>query len=213
MNHNKMYNRQSIRLKGYDYSRPGFYFITICTQNSTHIFGDVVDAKMVLNEFGKIAWNEWFNTECIRDNVLLDAFVVMPNHIHGIIEIFDVYNQSVGVFRDTPLRDRTINDNAIYHAKFESPSNNLGAIVRGYKSAVTKRINQISQTPGTKIWQRNYYDHIIRNEQSLHQIREYIKYNPKNWKRDRFSICEQSRSNLQIETKTGDHFVPTLRDS
>lgn len=187
MRDNKLHDRQSIRLQGYDYSRPGFYFITICVQNREHVFGDVINGKMVLNEFGQIAWDEWFNTGFIRDNVFLDAFVVMPNHIHGIIEIFDVDNPSIGVYRDTPLlRNRNIRNNSIYKTKFESPSNNIGAIIRGYKSVVTKQINQITQTPGTKLWQRNYYDHIIRNEESLLQIREYIKHNSRNWESDRF---------------------------
>ena len=132
---------------------------------------------MHLNEYGAVSHNEWFKTEFIRDNVRLDEFVVMPNHIHGIIEIIDK-NQPVGANRDSPLRSRILINDTIYRAKFESPSNNLGAIIRGYKSSVTKQINQIRKTPGTKIWQRGYYDHIIRNEESLFHIRDYIKNNP-----------------------------------
>lgn len=99
MRQNKLHDRQSMRLQGYDYSRPGFYFITICAQNMEHIFGDMITGKMQLNECGMVANNEWFKTECIRDNVQLDAFVVMPNHIHGIIEIIDK-NPNVGANRD-----------------------------------------------------------------------------------------------------------------
>lgn len=182
---NKLHNRQSLRLQGYDYSSPGFYFITICAQNMEHIFGDVIGGKIRLNECGEIANNEWVKTESIRDNVRLDAFVVMPNHIHGIIEIL-VKNPNIGANRDSPLRYKNGINNSFYKTKFESPSNNLGAIIRGYKSAVTKQINQVRQTHGQKLWQRNYYDHIIRNEESLFHIREYIKHNPMNWNKDRF---------------------------
>lgn len=138
-----------------------------------------------MNKFGVVASNEWFKTKLIRDNVRLDEFVVMPNHVHGIIEIIDK-NPIVGANRDSPLRNRTLINGTIYRTKFESPSNNLGAIIRGYKSAVTKQINLMRKTPGTKLWQRNYYDHIIRNEESLFHIREYIKNNPRNWNKDRF---------------------------
>ncbi|MAB67186.1 MAG: hypothetical protein CL662_10115 [Bacteroidetes bacterium] len=185
MKQNTLPNRQSMRLQGYDYSTPGFYFITICTNQKECLFGNVVDGKMHLNEYGLFAHGDWFKTETIRNNVNLDAFVVMPNHVHGIIEIIDK-NPIVGANRDSPLRFRILNNDTIYRAKFESPSNNLGAIIRGYKSSVTKQINQIRKTPGAKIWQRGYYDHIIRNEESLFYIREYIKNNPMNWNKDRF---------------------------
>jgi len=185
MKQKKLPNRQSMRLQGYDYSSPGYYFITICTQNMQRIFGDVIDGKMHLNDFGVVVRNEWIKTEAIRDNINLDAFVIMPNHVHGIIEIIDK-NPIVGANRDSPLRNRIFINDSIYRAKFESPSNNLGAIIRGYKSAVTKQINQIRKTPGAKTWQRGYYDHIIRNEESLFHIREYIKCNPMNWNKDRF---------------------------
>lgn len=200
MRQNKLPNRQSIRLQGYDYSRPGFYFITICT-NQLHLreipkyrddeaisrFGQWLGDHFapLVNKFGVVASNEWFKTKLIRDNVRLDEFVVMPNHVHGIIEIIDK-NPIVGANRDSPLRNRTLINGTIYRTKFESPSNNLGAIIRGYKSAVTKQINLMRKTPGTKLWQRNYYDHIIRNEESLFHIREYIKNNPRNWNKDRF---------------------------
>lgn len=186
MNQNKLPNRQSIRLQGYDYSCPGFYFITFCTYRREHLFGEILNGKMILNRFGEVAYNEWIKTESIRDNVILDSFVVMPNHIHGIIEIIDVDNKSVGVNCNLPLRDHTNNDHTIYRTKFESPSNNIGAIIRGYKSSVTKQINIIRKTPGTKIWHRNYYDHIIRDERSLFYIREYINNNPENWQKDGF---------------------------
>ncbi|MBO6800554.1 MAG: hypothetical protein JJ892_09770, partial [Balneola sp.] len=105
MKQKKLPNRQSMRLQGYDYSSPGFYFITICTNQKEYLFGDVINGKMHLNEYGVVAHGEWFKTEAIRDNVNLDAFVVMPNHIHGIIEIIDK-NPIVGANRDSPQRNK-----------------------------------------------------------------------------------------------------------
>ena len=176
----KQHNRRSIRLRDYDYSSPGEYFITICTQNRECLFGEVVDGEMVLNDFGKIAYNEWNQTEKVRSNVELDVFVIMPNHMHAILGIVaniqELGQPTVGAHGDTPLHD--------HKSKFKSPSKTVGAIVRGYKSTVTKQINQIRQTPGQKIWQRNYYEHIIRNEKSLNRIRDYILNNPASWEED-----------------------------
>ncbi len=167
----KIHHRKSIRLQNYDYSQNGYYFITICTKDKKCLFGKIENEKMILNELGKIAYKELQKTEEIRKNVKLDKFVIMPNHIHAII----VIDKPVGAYGNTPLQCKT---------KFKSPSNNLGAIVRGYKSAVTKQINEYRKTPKLPVWQRNYYEHIIRNEKSLNQIQEYIICNPITWKKD-----------------------------
>src|SRR5437868_13402885 len=116
-----IHHRRSIRLKGYDYSQAGAYFITLCTYNREHLFGEIVDGNIILSEYGQIAFNEWARTSQIRPNVLLDVFVIMPNHLHGIILIRKGECNS-------PLR---------------SPTNTIGAMVRGYKSAVTKQINLV----------------------------------------------------------------------
>ena len=164
----KVYRRKSIRLKGYDYSQNGAYFVTICTQHREHLFGRIVDGKMMLNHAGKIAQNELQKTLTIRKNMDIYCFVIMPNHIHFIVVI-------VGAYCNTPLP-----------VQFISPSNNLGSMIRGYKSTVTKQINKFRKTPKRSIWQRNYYEHIIRNAKSLGQISEYIFANPKNWENDMF---------------------------
>ncbi len=171
----KLPYRQSIRLKGYDYSQPGFYFITICTKNRAHVFGKINNGVMHLNEYGRVAKKEWIRTEGLRFNVIIDAYIIMPNHMHGIIEISHYGPQPVWAYRDMPVRK-----------SFQSPSKNLGAIIRGFKSTVTKQINIKKGTPGSPLWHRNYYEHIIRNEDSLHNIREYIKHNPRKWDQDRF---------------------------
>jgi len=164
---NFKYNRRSIRLNGYDYSKSGYYFVTICVNNRYHLFGEIVKKKMLLNKFGKIAEREWQRTEILRTNFKIDEFIVMPNHLHGIIVITN-----------------KIADVKIKQDKFRSPSNNLGAIIRGYKSTVSRQINKINNQPVDKIWQRNYYDHIIQNLYELNIIRKYIRTNPRNWDRD-----------------------------
>ncbi len=169
------HHRRSIRLPGYDYSQSGSYFITICTHNRECLFGEIVNNEMVLNEYGNIVKNCWIETKIIRPGIQLDEFVVMPNHFHGIIVITDEYRKNVGAYCDTPLHEN----------RFHSPSRTIGSIVRGFKSQTTKQINQIRQTPGMPVWQRNYYEHIVRDKMDLHRIRQYIMDNPKNWEMDK----------------------------
>ncbi|HGY11191.1 MAG TPA: transposase [Desulfobacterales bacterium] len=151
------HGRRSIRLQGYDYSQAGLYFITICTKDGEHLFGEITDGKMVLNAFGKIADNEWLKTGEIRDNVELSEYVIMPNHIHGIIVLNDLI---VGAHCNVPLHEPQIEQFG------KSTKNSIPTIVKLYKSAVTKKINILRNTPGIPVWQRNYYEHIIRNEKS-----------------------------------------------
>ncbi len=170
-----IHHRRSVRLKGYNYSQDGVYFVTICTQHKECLFGEIVDGKMVLNDAGEVAHRELQNTEKIRKNVFLDCFTVMPNHIHVIVRI----DKPVGAYCNTPLPAR---------GKFRSPSNNLGAVIRGYKSTVTKQINEHRDTPGCPVWQRNYHEHIIRNEVSYEKIYDYILHNAERWEDDGFFV-------------------------
>ncbi|RME13326.1 MAG: transposase [Ardenticatenia bacterium] len=178
------HHRRSIRLKGYDYTQPGAYFVTICTHERAHLFGRVVDGEMVLNAWGEIVRDEWFRTADIRANVELyaDEFVVMPNHVHGIIWIVETDETDVGATRQVAPTNRRV-------APTDRPrgpvSGSLGAIIGQYKSAVTRRINIQRNTPGGRVWQRNYYEHIIRTERALHAIRRYIADNPRRWHLDR----------------------------
>jgi len=174
------HNRRSIRLKGYDYAQAGAYFVTICTQNRECLFGDVVDGKMALNDGGRIVANEWERTAAIRREIELNKWVVMPNHLHGIIVIAD----NVGAHGRAPLPDDAP-CNVPTSTVFTRPPKSLGSLIAGFKSAVTKRINELRKTPGALIWQRNYYEHIIRDERSLNRIREYIANNPAQWDTDR----------------------------
>ncbi len=180
------HNRRSIRLKGYDYTQPGAYFVTICTHDWACLFGDVVDGKMRLNAFGEIVHQCWLAIPQHFSPVTLDEFVIMPNHVHGIIGIMDaepVANPTVGATHASPLRW------PLPHQSSPRPRGpqrqSIGAIVGSFKSAVTKRINAHRGTPGAPIWQRNYFEHIIRDAASLDRIRRYIAENPLRWHLDR----------------------------
>lgn len=164
-------HRRSLRLKGYDYKQAGVYFVSMCTLNRTCFFGDIVNGEMMLNAEGQIVAEEWIKTAEIRNNIELDEWVVMPNHFHGIL----VINECRGTARRAPTVEQ-----------FGKPvSNSIPTIIRSFKSAVTKRINELRNSPGAKIWQRNYYEHIIRNEDELNRIREYITNNPLKWEFDK----------------------------
>ncbi len=244
----QIHHRRSIRLKGYDYSQAGAYFITICCDDRKCLFGKISDGKMILNDLGKIAHDEWLRTPDLRKNIELDAFIVMPNHIHGIILItqahsrtgvlhtpqllpsitpdlelntgesdslqreFDSYND--GDVFNTPRHESdshqrefdSYNDGDVFNTPqtLRSPSQTIGAIVRGYKSSVTKKINEYyrdkgecnspqrkSNTPQPNrqiqtVWQRNYYEHIIRDERAYQNISNYIMNNPVKWNGDKF---------------------------
>jgi len=162
----KIHHRQSIRLKEYDYSQEGFYFITICTNHYVCLFGKIYDGKMVLNNAGNIAEECWLDIPKHYPNTILREYVIMPNHVHWIIEIV----AHVGANNYSPLQNGT--------------SKTIGAIVRGFKIGVTKWFRK--NTNVHTVWQRNYYEHIIRNEQSYYKISEYIINNPSHWLTDKY---------------------------
>lgn len=174
------HHRRSIRLKGYDYTQPGAYFVTICAHNHDRLFGQVVNGLVELNEYGQIVAAEWQKSPAIRHELELDIFVIMPNHLHGIVHI-------VGA-----------NDPPVVKASGHSPLHgaapkSLGAFIIGFKSAVTKQINQLRGTPGVPVWQRNYYEHIIRSDRALTAIRQYIEQNPQRWDLDRYNSAATDR--------------------
>ena len=162
------HHRRSIRLKGYDYALAGAYFVTICTHKRQPLFGKIVDGKMRLSLLGQLVYAEWQKTAVIRPNIYLDAFVVMPNHLHGIIVIFMI--DDAGETRQ------------VVPATLQKGS--LGAIVGQFKSKVTKRYRRFRKNDDSPIWQRNYYEQIIRNERHLTAVQQYIHNNPANWVND-----------------------------
>ncbi len=175
------HHRRSIRLKGYDYTQPGAYYITLCTKARQCLFGDVVKGEMRLNSLGYIAFTCWQAIPNHFPHVELDAFVVMPNHLHGILVISDT------LIRARHCRAPTIKQNHIPQIEqFGKPvPGSIPTVIRSYKGAVTRRINLICNTKGTSlIWQSNLYEHINRIEESLHNIRQYIRENPWRWADD-----------------------------
>ena len=162
------HHRRSIRLRNYDYSQVGAYFITVCTWNKECLLGSIENGEITLNEYGMIVEKEWLMTEKMRSNIRMDKYIVMPNHFHGIIII---NTNCRGTLQRAPTKEQ-----------FGRPiSNSIPTIIRLFKSTTTKQINQIRNTPGIPLWQRNYYEHIIRNEKALENIRRYIEVNPLLW--------------------------------
>lgn len=171
--HPSIHHRRSIRLKNYDYSQSGAYFVTTCVQNRQCIFGDVNDAVMHLNTLGHLVEQVWEEISAHFCNVDLDAAIVMPNHFHGILMLVDSpNNQTIG---QSQMPEDTI---------WQSKKPTLGQVVGYFKYQTTKRINKIRNMSGEKVWQRNYYEIIIRDRNSLARIRHYIENNPKKWNQD-----------------------------
>jgi REP element-mobilizing transposase RayT len=177
--HSKLPDRQSIRLKGWDYSSPGWYFVTINTHEGRPLFGTVVKGRMVLSEAGRVAEEEWYKSAELRKGLILDEFVVMPNHVHGLVRLeghtkgFDASNPSAPSPFGKPV------------------AGSLGVFVGAYKAAVSRGLGRglMHQTPAhqalptrqTPTWHRNYWDVIVRDEEALENIRRYIRNNPQNY--------------------------------
>ena len=170
IDNSKEYQRRSIRLKEYDYSQNGGYFITICSYGWKCLLGNVFDGIVKLSPIGKRAFKFWIEIPSHFENVKLDKFIIMPNHIHGIVMIYS----DVGVQNFEPLQKQNRFQKIIPES--------IGSIIRTYKSAVTHWCKENGYEHFK--WQRNYYEHIIRNEDDLKQIREYIIHNPLKWELD-----------------------------
>ncbi|MBI5635157.1 MAG: transposase [Nitrospirae bacterium] len=168
------HHRRSIRLKEYDYSQSGAYFVTVCAWQKENIFGEIKNAKMLLNEYGRLVQEHWEAIPEHFDNVETDEFVIMPNHIHGIVSLSNVGAQFIAPFR----KATTENQGVINHAP------TVGEIFRAFKARCAHAINQIRNTTGVPLWQRNFYEHIIRSEDELNRTRQYIRENPARWESD-----------------------------
>ena len=197
----KIHNRRSIRLKGYDYSKAGLYFITICCQDRINRFGEVINGEMILNEFGFIAYNEWIKLADRFLNFELDVFQIMPNHIHGIISLLPVGSGLAPdlLYEGQPLGlEENIKNIEGQPQGLPQPvpqpvpqrkSPSIPDIVGAYKSLVANGCLEIFKSRDEvmgKFWQRNYYEHIIRNELAYYNISEYIINNPLKWEEDKF---------------------------
>lgn len=171
------YRIPSTRLPTWNYLSEGLYFITICTKDREHYFGEIKEDKICLNELGLITKTEWMKTPDIRSdmNLALEEFVVMPNHFHGIIFIGENEFNTARFFPNTQKCKRP--------GKFGPQSKNLGSVIRGFKSSVTTYARKLNINFG---WQERFHDHIIRSNDEYLQISQYIINNPVNWKNDKF---------------------------
>lgn len=184
------YRIESARLKGWDYSSDGYYFITICAHNRDQLFGRVENGEMVLNQYGTIVNQCWFDLPYHYGNMWLDAFVIMPDHIHGIVVIDNNRtNGNVGTSVETGFKPvSTIPATTIIPADSTNPNctliikhHGLFEFVRAFKTFSARRINEIRNSPGIPVWQPRFHDHIIRDEGEFYRIQQYIIDNPKHW--------------------------------
>ena len=205
----KLLKRKSLRLPGWDYSHPGAYYVTICTQDIEQVFGEVVDGEMCANNIGEMISRAWKQLPKRFPNIELDEYIAMPNHFHCIIWIVGAgsprpasthTNQTCAPHIPTRThpdyakkycnveRVRYDTVGASYVGGETPPLRTLvctlGQIVGYFKYQTTKQINIIQNIPGSRLWQRNYYDHIIRNDEDLNRIRTYIRNNPQQWSID-----------------------------
>jgi len=225
----EIHHRRSIRLKGYDYSQEGLYFVTICVHDRECLLGEVKNGEMILNEYGKMVEYTWHDLPNHNPNIQLGAYCTMPNHIHGIIEIIPNPNsmivvragskpaldsdfpnnkradlESAQMDSDTTIIKRAdlesaptdatdamdieMNDDAPVRAGSKPALGNipLSEIIRQFKTFSARRINKQRATPGISVWQRNYYEHIIRHQNAYENITNYIETNPARWNNDKF---------------------------
>ena len=166
--------RKSLRLQGYDYTQYNFYFVTVCVKDRQNRFGEIRNGEMMSNDAGRMVDESWQEIPKRFGNCRLDVYVIMPNHIHGIIEINN--NVEAGSPGPNPEGGETP------PLRIESLSDMMGY----FKYQSTKRINVLLNSQGRSVWQRSFHDHIIRNEQALNHIREYVQTNPARWSEDAF---------------------------
>ena len=179
----QIHHRRSIRLQDYDYSSKGAYFVTMCARHRECLFGEIQNERMILNEYGKIVEQCWLDLPNHYHNIVLDAYIVMPNHFHGIIFITDNVD-NVRAIHELPQHELPQHELPLQSSQQSSQQRRkmlLPKIIGRFKMNAAKQINQIRNTPGIPVWQRNYYEHIIRNEESLNNIRNYIVNNPSKW--------------------------------
>jgi putative transposase len=192
----EIHHRKSIRLKGYDYSRSGLYYITICVHKKVSLFGHIENNKMILNESGKMIENEWIKLPQRFRDIELHTFITMPNHFHAIIEIknqnFPIEDNEIFQNLNLNTNDlKLISENVVENSIESNPKHNLGNIIGAFKSITTLEyingVNQLGwQSFDRRIWQRNYWESIIWTEKAYKSISQYIQNNPQNWKGDEF---------------------------
>lgn len=174
-----IHHRHTIRFEGYDYTRPGAYFVTLVTLNRECLFGEISNGQLRVNLVGQCVSAVLQNLSNHFD-IFLDTFVIMPNHVHFLI-IIKENEQATSNLEMTSMQDQTAKIPILPNG---TTPNSLGAIIQNFKSVTTRKINCLRSTTGGKVWQRNYFERIIRNEKEMERIRLYIKHNPMNWLSD-----------------------------
>lgn len=181
----EIHRRRSIRLREYDYSQEGQYFITLCAHNREYLFGEIIAGGMILNDAGTIVQTQWTNLHLKYPNIELHKFVVMPNHFHGILQIATSFPNIVGAGSARPdTADESCDRAGKPHNRAGEPRPyvpTLGNVVAYFKYQTAKQINLPA-----KLWQRNYHEHIIRDNDDYVRIGDYIVHNPAQWKNDCF---------------------------
>ena len=166
MNNKSLYpKRRNLRLPRYDYASLGAYFVTICTKDKRFLLGQIVDSRMMQNRFGEAVASVWKEIPLHYPEINNEVFIVMPNHVHGIIIIQDIGRAG---YKPAPTK-----------------THSLSEVVRGFKTYSSRRINEIQKSQGKMVRQRSYYEHVIRNEKDYQKIGEYILFNPSKWETDR----------------------------
>ncbi len=175
-------HRRSIRLQGYDYSQPGAYFVTIVTRDRNPLFGEIINSIIHLTKMGEMIEHEWLRLEKRFSNLGLDVWIIMPNHVHGIIRL-DYSGRGTGDSHEI-IADHDI-PRALTVERYGKPTSaSIPTIIRSYKSSTTQFLHRMVGNTASGLWQRNYYEHVIRNENELTHIREYIQANPYRWTDD-----------------------------
>jgi putative transposase len=160
--------RKQTRLAGYDYAQLGWYYITLCTQGGACIFGSVLDGRVVYNDAGTVVETAWQRSFDLRAELTLDSWVLMPNHVHAVVVI------------------RPTAETETRHSASLKPRS-LSSFIAGFKGASARAVNNIRRTPGRPVWQRGYYEHVVRTEEALDEIRKYIMGNPLAWWYDKYN--------------------------
>jgi putative transposase len=185
------YRIDTARAKWWDYKNEGNYFITICAKNREHLFGYVKDGEMILNEYGKIVSNCWYDLPNHYSNIVLDEFQIMPNHIHCIVGVdnsnFDSNSVETGL-KPVCTADDSANNSANNLENKEKKIHGIFEFIRALKTFSSRRINELRDTKGVSNWQERFHDHIIRDEIEYNRIKNYIINNPKNWSEDCFFV-------------------------
>ncbi|MEM9162897.1 MAG: transposase [Cyanobacteria bacterium P01_F01_bin.4] len=205
--------RRSIRLKGYDYASPGTYFVTICLQHRTCLLGNIINHQMQLNDAGQMVHDSWMALPWRFPQIILDAFVVMPNHFHGLITLQNLVGVPLVDTLDR-LRNCPINRNVMVD-KVPIEGVRLGDIVGAFKSITTHVYTAGVKCHGwepfqKRLWQRNYYEHIVRNETSLETLRRYVLNNPTMWIEDQLHPNVDSMCNGVSQPGQPQGIAPTV---